>query len=136
MGTVVEIKVWTDDEIAGSAAVGEALAEVRKLEARMTTWREDSEVSRVNASAGGPPVPVSLETFEVIARSTEFSRASGGVFDVSFYALKGLWKFDQDLEKRVPDVASVSVICTGPVPAWADRSVSRAQGWTASKASR
>ena len=37
----------------------------------MTTWTEDSEVSRINAAAGGKAVKVSDETFAVIARAQE-----------------------------------------------------------------
>jgi thiamine biosynthesis lipoprotein len=82
-----------------------AVAEIRRLEALMTTWRPDSDVSRVNAAAGGAPVKVSRETREVIGRSLLFSRLSGGAFDISFYALKGLWRFDDDLTPALPDPA-------------------------------
>ena len=73
----------------------------------MTTWREDSDISKVNAAAGVSAVVVSPETLEVVSRSRHFSEISGGVFDITFYALKGLWKFDQDLEARLPDPAEL-----------------------------
>src|SRR5262249_10242145 len=77
--------------------------EIARIERLMTTWRDDSDISKVNAAAGVAPVAVSPETFECVKRSLEYSRLSGGAFDVSFYALKGLWKFDQDLEPKLPD---------------------------------
>ena len=103
MGTVVDMKVWTTDDDKAREAMGRAFDEITRLEHLMTTWREDSDVSRINAAAGGKPVVVSPETFECIRRSLEFSRRSGGAFDITFYALKGLWKFDQDLEAKLPD---------------------------------
>ena len=107
MGTFVEIKAWTRDEEGARAAIGKALDEISRIERLMTTWREDSDISKVNAAAGRAPVPVSAETFECVSRAQEFSRRSGGAFDISFYALKGLWKFDQDLDPRLPDRAEV-----------------------------
>jgi thiamine biosynthesis lipoprotein len=68
----------------------------------MTTWKPDSEVSRINAAAGDHPVAVSDETLEVIQMAQKSSELSHGAFDITFYALHGLWKFDEDLEKKVP----------------------------------
>lgn len=60
----------------------------------MTTWQPTSDISKINAQAGGSPVRVSSEVFEVLTRSQEFAQKSSGAFDVSFYALRGLWHFD------------------------------------------
>jgi thiamine biosynthesis lipoprotein len=112
MGTFVQIRVFIDtpesqrssakdDEVIGH--IERAFAEIRRLEGLMTTWRDDSDVSRVNAAAGGAPVPVSPEVLDVVERSLVFSQRSGGAFDISFYALKGLWRFDDDLTPKLPD---------------------------------
>jgi thiamine biosynthesis lipoprotein len=112
MGTFVQIRVFIDtpesqrssakdDEVIGH--IERAFAEIRRLEGLMTTWRNDSDVSRVNAAAGGAPVPVSPEVLDVVERSLVFSQRSGGAFDISFYALKGLWRFDDDLTPKLPD---------------------------------
>jgi thiamine biosynthesis lipoprotein len=103
MGTEVRISVLTDDEAGADRAIAAAFEEVNRLEALMTTWKPDSEVSRINAAAGDHPVAVSDETLEVIEMAQRASQLSGGTFDISFYALHGLWKFDEDLEKKIPD---------------------------------
>lgn len=77
--------------------------EILRLEALMTTWREDSEVSRLNAAAGKAAVVVSAETFEVIAKSQWISKRSQGVFDITFASMGKLWRFDEDHVSRVPD---------------------------------
>ena len=107
MGTFVQIRVYTRDVAGAHAAITAAFAEIARLERLMTTWRPDSDISRVNAAAGLHPVAVSPETLECVARSLDYSRLSGGAFDVSYYGLKGLWKFDQDLEARLPDPAEL-----------------------------
>ncbi len=107
MGTVVDIRVWTSDDDKARAAIDAAFDEIARVERLMTTWRDDSDIARLNAAAGVAPVVVSPETLECVKRSLEFSRRSGGAFDVTFYALHGLWKFDQDLDPRLPDPAEV-----------------------------
>jgi thiamine biosynthesis lipoprotein len=110
MGTHITIAAYTTaalDEAALRAKLEKALAEIRRLEGLMTTWREDSEISRVNAAAGKKAVEVSPETLDVIEKSVWMSERSEGVFDITFEAMHGLWKFDQDLEEKIPDLAKV-----------------------------
>ena len=61
MGTVVQIRVFVDEpedthsaekEAAVGAHIEAAFAEIRRLEALMTTWQPESDVSRINAAAG------------------------------------------------------------------------------------
>ena len=108
MGTQVTVSVMTDDDEGAHAAIANSLDEIVRLERMMTTWRDDSEISRLNAAAGKAPVAVSKETFEVLQMAKQASLWSNGAFDISFYALHGLWKFDEDLEKKLPDPAEVS----------------------------
>lgn len=105
MGTHVLLAAFTSgslDEAAIRPKLEKALAEIRRLESLMTTWREDSEISRVNAAAGKEAIAVSPESLTVIDKSLWISKESEGVFDITFEAMHGLWKFDQDLEDNVP----------------------------------
>src|SRR4051812_40436317 len=110
MGTHIQLTSFTSeafDEPALKSRFDKALAEIRRLEALMTTWREESEISRINAAAGVSAVTVSPETLAVIEKSVWMSEHSEGVFDITFEAMHGLWKFDQDLEEKVPARAAV-----------------------------
>ena len=110
MGTHLGISAYTSDahdEAALRAMFAKAVAEIRRLEGLMTTWRDDSEVSRINAAAGKAAVTVSPETLAVIEKSVWMSARSEGVFDITFEAMHGLWKFDQDLEESVPSRPAV-----------------------------
>ncbi len=111
MGTHLGISAFTSpshDEVALRASFAKAVAEIRRLEGLMTTWRDDSEISRINAAAGKSAVKVSPETLAVIEKSVWMSQRSEGVFDITFEAMHGLWKFDQDLEESVPPPAAVA----------------------------
>jgi FAD:protein FMN transferase len=110
MGTHILLAAYTDDTFDEAALRGKfdkALAEIRRLEGLMTTWRDDSEISRVNAAAGKAAVAVSPETLAVIEKSLWISGRSEGLFDITFEAMHGLWKFDQDLEEKIPSQAAV-----------------------------
>jgi len=107
MGTSVEMKVWTDREVAARAAMDDAHQEIKRIEAMMTTWNDTSEVARINAASGGAPVAVSQELVDVLKGARAIHDASEGVFDISFYAMKGLWRFDQDAVNEVPADAAI-----------------------------
>ena len=107
MGTFVTVFIWGNDGTKAQTAAADAFREMQRLDAEMTTWTETSEVSKVNAAAGGKPVKVSDETFTVIARAQDIAKKSGGVFDITVGSFKGLWKFDQDMDGTLPDPAEV-----------------------------
>jgi FAD:protein FMN transferase len=110
MGTHLLLAAFTGDahdEDAIRAMFAKAVAEIQRLELMMTTWRDDSEISRINVAAGKAAVAVSPETLAVIEKSVWMSERSEGVFDITFEAMHGLWKFDQDLEEKVPERSAV-----------------------------
>jgi FAD:protein FMN transferase len=110
MGTHILLASYTTDALDEAAIrpkLAKALDEIRRLEALMTTWRSDSEISAVNAAAGKTAVHVSPETMAVIQKSLWISRASEGVFDITFEAMHGLWKFDEDLVENVPSKEAI-----------------------------
>lgn len=110
MGTKVSIIAYVhedEDEATVRPKLEEALAEIRRLEALMTTWNEASELSAVNRAAGKAAVKVSSETLEVVKKSLWMAERSEGVFDISFEGMRGVWKFDHDLDPVVPSREAV-----------------------------
>lgn len=104
MGTHVQLVAFTNPKVdveRARKAFEAAAAEIKRVEDLMTTWR-DSEVFRINAASGKSAVKVGDETFAVIKESIHASEMSSGTFDITFETLHGLWKFDEDLEKKVP----------------------------------
>ncbi|EYF02310.1 FAD:protein FMN transferase [Chondromyces apiculatus] len=110
MGTQLTLATYTTaemDEHALRPPLEKAVKELRRLESLMTTWRDDSEISQVNQRAGKSAVEVSPESLEVIQKSLWISRLSRGVFDITFEAMHGLWKFDEDLDDNIPSKPDV-----------------------------
>jgi thiamine biosynthesis lipoprotein len=108
MGTVVTVSIWTDDEVGAAKAAAEAFAEFRRIDNLMTTWKADSDISKINSAAGAKkPVAVSPEVFGLIDRSVQVSRQTGGAFDITVGAFRGVWKFDEDRDGTIPAKAEV-----------------------------
>jgi len=62
MGTMLAITVHGLPEAAADTAIDAAFAEVERLEAILSTWREASEVTRLNHAAGGEALPAGPST--------------------------------------------------------------------------
>ncbi len=107
MGTWVTVWFWTDKQQEAAKAAADVFAEMRRLDGVMTNFTNDSEIGRINVAAGDKPVEVSDETIAVIERALDVSKRSGGIFDITVGAYKGMWKFDDDMDGTLPDPADV-----------------------------
>jgi FAD:protein FMN transferase len=107
MGSSLQVTLWTADADA-AGAFDAVFAEFDRLDRLMSVWKEGSDVQRLNMAAGKQSVPVSAETIEVLTIARQVSEWTGGKFDVTFGALSGLWKFDQDQDDSIPSRAAVA----------------------------
>lgn len=62
----------------------------------MSTYIDESEISRFNRSSSTDWFEVSLPTAQVVQRSLEISEQTGGAFDITIGPLVELWKFGTD----------------------------------------
>ena len=96
MGTRVTVNVWLPPEHTArqaGAAIEASFDEMARIEAIMSEWQPDSELSRFNRAAGGDMVALSPELTEVLARAREIAEATDGAFDPTFHAVGQLWSF-------------------------------------------
>ena len=107
MGTQVSVELWHEDEPTGRALVERVLDEYRRIDRQMSTYRDDSEISRINREAATRPIVVSGELLELIAASIELSRASDGAFDISYESVGYLYDFRARLR---PSAAEISAL--------------------------
>ena len=108
MGTVVTLTIWSDDESSAKAASEAVFDEFRRLDQLLSNWVDTSEVSKINAAAGVSAVPVGDETLKIIQFAQAVSKKSGGAFDITVGAYRGLWKFDEDKDGTLPDPKDVA----------------------------
>jgi thiamine biosynthesis lipoprotein len=107
MGTDVTITVVAQSSHTGEAAIDAGMAELRRLDAMMSLYKDNSEITTVNFAAGKNPVRVSPEMIEVVERAATVSKLSGGVFDVTVGPLVVLWQMRLK-EGKVPTDAEIA----------------------------
>ncbi len=77
-------------------------AVLASLNASMSTWDENSEISRFNTSPAGEWTTLSPPFAEVMRAALELGAMSDGAFDVSVGALVNAWGFGPAPARRVP----------------------------------
>lgn len=92
MGTMFNIVVYHDTAAPAERAVDEAMAEIVRLDGVLSHYKAQSELSRVNREGRGGFVAVEPSLYEVVTRSLEVSRLSGGRFDVTIAPLLRVWR--------------------------------------------
>jgi FAD:protein FMN transferase len=78
-----------------------ALDVIDRLEAQLTVYRDDSEVSRLNQRAAAEPVEVEEGLFGLLCVAARISAETQGAFDVTAGALIKAWGFFRG-PRRVP----------------------------------
>lgn len=106
MGNMFSIAVVADDAAQAEHCIDLAVEEIRRIEALLTTFREDSQTNAINREAGIRPVTVDREVFDLIARCNRISEITQGAFDISYGSVdKKLWNFDPSMTS-LPDAAT------------------------------
>jgi len=100
MGTRFDITVVASNHDIGQINIDEATAEIRRIEALISSWVPDSETSMINRNAGIRPVKVSEEVFRLIDRAKQVSELTDGAFDISIASIDKLWKFDGSMKNK------------------------------------
>jgi len=106
MGTVMTHKAFGLNAEDSLEAV---CREVVRLEGLLSRFLPDSEISRVNRSAGIKGEKVSLETYEVLSTAVAFSRCFPGCFDVTIEPLVTLWHTAEESLSQ-PDESSIKQV--------------------------
>jgi thiamine biosynthesis lipoprotein len=91
MGTVLEVTVVATDEAKARRLADDAIAEARRWDDILTTWRPQGELARLNANAGQGAVTVSTDLAEALRIMKGFSQATNGLFEPAVGRLVRLW---------------------------------------------
>jgi thiamine biosynthesis lipoprotein len=93
MGTRVAVELWSEDASLAERAMDAVIAEMRRTDELMSTYKPESQLSQVNAHAFERPVQVDREIVDVVTRSFEFSRLSDGAFDITYASVGYLYDY-------------------------------------------
>ena len=112
MGTTLEIAVTASDRATALAASERAVAALEAAEARLSTWRDDTELARFNRAPAGEPFPLSAALAADLAAARACWQATGGAFDPALAPLVRAWglrtggRVPADAERRAALAAS------------------------------
>lgn len=90
-----------------SGAIDEAFDRVAEIEQSMTSHSEDSEIAAINKASGSEFIRVSPDTFYVIEKGLDYSKKTGGRFDITVGPLVQLWGIGTKNE-RIPSQVEIS----------------------------
>jgi FAD:protein FMN transferase len=114
MGTMFDIVAYHASGPEAERAIHRALAEVVRLDHVMSHFATDSDLSRLVQGGRAGSVSVDPALYEVLARSVDLSRQSGGSFDVTIGALVRLWQgAHADGRTPAPDEIAEAKRCVG-----------------------
>lgn len=106
MGTLVRITVYARDDREARVAFRAGFDRIRELNAILSDYLPDSELSRITRAAVDRPVPVSDDLFAVLKASRRLSETTAGAFDITQGPVIRLWR-DARKAKRLPDPAAL-----------------------------
>jgi thiamine biosynthesis lipoprotein len=115
MGTMFDIVAYHRSREAAERAIGMAMAEIVRLDHVMSNFKPESDLSRLNREGRHGFMAVETSLYEVIRRSLELSRLSGGRFDVTIAPVLRVWK-QAHAEGRTPSADELRTAreCVGP----------------------
>ncbi len=87
MGTEINIALWHLDKGVAQQAASQVETEMHRIDALLSPYKPDSELSQLNRSASQTSFPASSELYRIVERALHYSELSEGAFDISFAAL-------------------------------------------------
>ncbi|MDW3193402.1 MAG: FAD:protein FMN transferase [Cytophagales bacterium] len=96
MGSAFELIATDKEEATAWEAIAAAEKEIRRIEAMISSWQEDSYTSDINRKAGIESVPVPKEMFRLISRAQKVSDLTQGAFSLAFGSVYHLYDFKKE----------------------------------------
>ena len=102
-GVEARLVMYTTDEKRARAAAEGAWRRFEELDAVLSNWRVDSELSLLSGIPAGEPILVSEDLFKVLSAADRLYVATEGCFDVSVGPLMKLWQKSRTWNKVPPE---------------------------------
>jgi thiamine biosynthesis lipoprotein len=105
MGTPCDIQLYAKTQAKARQAADAVIADVHRLEALYSRYRDDSFLSAINrVAAAGGRITVDEETAGLLNYAATCHEQSDGLFDITSGILRRAWRFDRG---ELPDPAQI-----------------------------
>ena len=98
MGTEITVEVWHDEKQKAQQCVDNVFKEMWRIDALMSPFKENSELTKVNNMAKDHAVVIGSELFELLKKSIKFSELSEGAFDITFSSIGYLYDYREGIQ--------------------------------------
>jgi thiamine biosynthesis lipoprotein len=109
MATEYTVVAYGRDQTYLAEVVNQVFDEIDQLDAQMSNYKPESELSRINRDAAQRAVTVEPRLFGLIQYSLRASQESGGDFDITVGPLMKLWGFFRG-QGRLPSPAEIAEV--------------------------
>lgn len=93
MGTRIAVELWDDDANKADKAMEAVLDEMRRVDALMSHYKPESQLSQINQRGGQGPVRVDAELALLIDRAGKLSELTDGAFDITYASVGYLYDY-------------------------------------------
>ncbi len=95
MGTPFKICVYAPaaDELGVRFDLTKSFRRLAEMNAWMSDWLPNTQLNKINTSAGARPIKVGVELYNLLKFTHEISKVTEGAFDPTFNAFWGLYGF-------------------------------------------
>ena len=125
MAAVHELHVAGTDRRRADRAAEAAIADVKRIEAKYSRYRDDSVTGAINRAAGAGAVAIDAETASLLRYADRCHALSGGLFDITSGVLRYAWDFKRR-PARMPtgdELAAARALIGWPRVEWTDARV-------------
>lgn len=103
MNTVIKITASGGDK----KILDDAFEFLNKFERQISLYDPNSQLSKINNSAGINPVKVSSDVINIISQAVNINKITGGVFNPLIGAVTKLWRINDADNNKIPAPASI-----------------------------
>ncbi|MGV8907298.1 MAG: FAD:protein FMN transferase [Acetobacterium sp.] len=105
LDTFVSITLYGESD---EALLDKPFEKIKELNNTLTAFEAGSDLTLIKENAGVKPVAVSEDTFQIIEKSIEYSKISGGYLDITTGPLIDLWGIEAPEIKEAPSPEAVA----------------------------
>ncbi len=117
MGTSTAVELLADTPEQADNCSKQVFREMRRIDALMSPFKEQSELAMINRDAGDHAVRISRELFELIKQSLKFSQLSKGAFDITFASVGYLYDYrmkqhptEQQIQQQLSAISYKNIV--------------------------
>ncbi len=120
MGTRISIELWHEEIAIANECSERVFAEMRRIEALMSSYKDDSELTYINNHAAIRAVEISDEMMHLIRKSIHFSEISQGAFDITYASIGYAYDYrnrqqpsDESISEKLPAIDYHHIMISG-----------------------